>query len=207
MKLLHLDSGLFEKQSISRQLSARIVEHLQDSLSELEIVYRDLVATPPSHLSGEIMAGAGVSEQERNGLQHREAQVTEALLEEFLSADVIVIGAPMYNFTIPSQLKAWLDRILQAGRTFRYTENGPVGLAGGRQVIIASSRGGIYSQGPDAENDFQERYLRAVFSLIGIDDVTVIRAEGVAMGDEARESAVASAQAAIAQAVKPRQAA
>ncbi|MCE8019935.1 FMN-dependent NADH-azoreductase [Halomonas sp. MCCC 1A11036] len=207
MKLLHLDSGLFEKQSISRQLSARIVEHLQGSLPALETVYRDLVATPPSHLSGEIMAGAGVSEQERNGLQHQEAQVTETLLEEFLSADVIVIGAPMYNFTIPSQLKAWLDRILQAGRTFRYTENGPVGLAGGRQVIIASSRGGIYSQGPDAENDFQERYLRAVFSLIGIDDVTVIRAEGVAMGDEARESAMASAQAAIAQAVKPRQAA
>ncbi|MGR4068687.1 NAD(P)H-dependent oxidoreductase [Halomonas sp. LR3S48] len=202
MKLLHLDSGLFEDQSVTRQLSARIVERLHATTPSLDVVYRDLIADAPSHLSGEILAGAGLSEEERNARQREEAVLTETLLEEFLAAEVIVIGAPMYNFTIPSQLKAWLDRILQAGKTFRYTENGAVGLAGGRKVIVASSRGGIYSQGPDVGNDFQERYLRAVFGFIGIDDVTVIRAEGVAMGDEMRQNAVETAHEAIAKTFK-----
>lgn len=206
MKLLHLESGLFES-SVTRQLSARIVERLRAATPALDVVHRDLVANPPTHLSGEILTGAGLAADERSTLQQKEAAVTESLLEEFLAADVIVIGAPMYNFTIPSQLKAWLDRILQAGKTFRYTENGPVGLAGGRRVIIASARGGIYSQGAAVDSDFQERYLRAVFGMIGIDDVSVIRAEGVAMGDEARESALAAADAAIARSVRPGKAA
>lgn len=197
MKLLHLDSGLFEDQSVSRQLSARIVERLQATIPGLEVFYRDLVANPPSHLSGEILAAAGVPAEERPPQQREEAAVTEFLLDEFLAADVIVIGTPMYNFGIPTQVKAWLDRILQAGKTFRYTESGVVGLAGGRHVIIASARGGIYSEGPGADNDFQERYLRAVFGMIGIEDISVIRAEGVAMGDELRQSALKEAHAAI----------
>ncbi|MFQ3787100.1 FMN-dependent NADH-azoreductase [Halomonas sp. A29] len=202
MKLLHLDSGLFEEQSVTRQLSARIVEQLSATTPALDVVYRDLVKDAPNHLSGEILLGSGLAEEERNVYQREEAATTETLLEEFLSAEVIVIGAPMYNFAIPSQLKAWLDRILQAGKTFRYTENGPEGLAGGRRVIVVSARGGIYSQGPDVGNDFQERYLRAVFGFIGIDDVTVIRAEGVAMGDEMRQSALETAHEAIAKTFK-----
>lgn len=203
MKLLHLDSGLFENQSVSRQLSARIAERLRATSPGLEVTYRDLVATPPSHLSGEILAAAGVPIEERTPLQHEETAVTESLLNEFLAADVIVVGTPMYNFGIPTQLKAWLDRILQAGKTFRYTESGVVGLASGRRVIIASARGGIYSRGPSTDNDFQERYLRAVFALIGIDDISVIRAEGVAMGDELRQSALNEAHAAIEEAAMP----
>ncbi|NIC06603.1 FMN-dependent NADH-azoreductase [Billgrantia bachuensis] len=203
MKLLHLDSGLFEDQSVTRQLSARIVEQLRATTPTLDVVYRDLINDAPDHLSGEILAGAGLAEGERNARQREEAVLTETLLEEFLAADVIVIGAPMYNFTIPSQLKAWLDRILQAGKTFRYTENGAVGLAGGRKVIVASSRGGIYSQGPGVDNDFQERYLRAVFGFIGIDDVSVIRAEGVAMGDEMRQGALSTAYETITQTFQP----
>ncbi|KAA0013818.1 FMN-dependent NADH-azoreductase [Billgrantia pellis] len=201
MKLLHLDSGLLENQSITRQLSARIVERLRAATPTLDVVYRDLVVNAPSHLSGEILTGAGLPEETRNAHQREETALTETLLEEFLTADVIVIGAPMYNFAIPSQLKAWLDRILQAGRTFRYTENGAVGLAGGRKVYIASSRGGLYSQGPGVDSDFQERYLRAVFGFIGIDDVTVIRAEGVAMGDEMRQNALNAAHDAITETV------
>src|ERR1700732_2083466 len=114
------------------------------------------------------------------------------------SADIVVIGAPMYNFTIPSQLKAWIDRILVGGKTFRYTEAGPQGLAGGKSVIIASSRGGLYAPGmPFAANDFQEPYLRAVFRFIGIEDIEIIRAEGIAFGPEQREAAMQAALASI----------
>jgi FMN-dependent NADH-azoreductase len=118
------------------------------------------------------------------------------MLQEFLDADVVVIGAPMYNFAISSQLKAWIDRLLIGGKTFRYTEAGPVGLAGGKKVIIVSSRGGLYTPGmPNEALDFQERYLRAALGFIGIDDVEVVRAEGVAIGPEQREAALKAALA------------
>jgi FMN-dependent NADH-azoreductase len=121
--------------------------------------------------------------------------LTDALVEELLAADAIVIGAPMYNFSIPTQLKAWIDRIAQAGRTFRYTEKGPVGLASGKKVVIASSRGGRYA-GTALENalDHQEAYLRAVLGFLGITDVTVVRAEGTGMGPEAQAQALESAR-------------
>ena len=117
-------------------------------------------------------------------------------LDEFLAADIVVIGAPMYNFTIPSQLKAWIDRILIAGKTFRYSEAGPVGLAGGKRVIIASSRGRLYAPGmPFEANDFQEPYLRAVCAFIGIEDIEIVRVEGLALGPEQRDAAVQAALA------------
>lgn len=201
MKLLHLDSSLFDDQSVSRTLTAQIVERLREGHSPVETTYRDLAASPPSHLSASILGGAGLSAEERSAAQSAEVELTETLLAEFLGADVVVVGAPMYNFAIPSQLKAWFDRILQAGKTFRYTADGPEGLAGGRQVIVASSRGGVYSQGAAAAMDFQESYLRAVFGMIGIDDVTIIRAEGVAMGEDYRRSALADARRAICEGV------
>ena len=115
-----------------------------------------------------------------------------------ISADVIVIGAPMYNFGITSSLKAWVDRIAVAGKTFRYTETGPEGLAGGKRVIIASTRGGVYSAGsPAAAMDFQEPYLRTVLGFLGITDIEFVRAEGVAMGDEAKAQAIDNATATI----------
>ncbi|HEX5951931.1 MAG TPA: NAD(P)H-dependent oxidoreductase, partial [Rhodanobacteraceae bacterium] len=117
----------------------------------------------------------------------------EEILDEFLAADVVVIGAPMYNFTIPTQLKAWIDRILTAGKTFRYTENGPEGLAGGKRVIVASARGGIYSEGPATAVDFQEAYLRHVFGFIGIDNVEFVRAEGLNLGADQRQAALTRA--------------
>jgi FMN-dependent NADH-azoreductase len=125
--------------------------------------------------------------------------VSEALVSQFLAADVIVIGAPLYNFSIPSQLKAWIDRVAQAGRTFTYTDKGPVGLAGGKTVIVASARGGVYSTS-DAGNamEHQESYLKTVFAFFGITDVRFVRAEGLSMGDAPKAAAIASAESEVA---------
>ena len=131
-------------------------------------------------------------------MQQRENAVSEALVSQFLAADVIVVGAPLYNFTIPSQLKSWIDRIAQAGRTFTYTDKGSKGLAGGKTVIVASTRGGVYSttEGGRAM-EHQESYLQTVFGFLGITDVRFVRAEGLAMGAEAKAKAMAAAQVAI----------
>jgi FMN-dependent NADH-azoreductase len=122
----------------------------------------------------------------------------DVYLDELLAADILVIGAPMYNFTVPSQLKAWLDRIAIAGKTFSYTENGPVGLLGGKKAFIASARGGVYSPGsPAAALEHHETYLTGMLAFLGIKDVTIFRAEGVAVSTEARETALARARAEI----------
>jgi FMN-dependent NADH-azoreductase len=184
MKLLHLDASALGANSVTRELSAAIVARWQDAVPGLQVEYRDLDANPLPHLTGEVLSGANAIAQAEGG----------RLLEQFLSSDVIVIGAPMYNFGIPSTLKAWIDRIAIAGKTFRYTETGPEGLAGGRKVIVASGRGGIYGNGPA---DFQENYLRQVFSFLGITDVEFVRAEGVAYSPQHRADALAAAHAAI----------
>jgi FMN-dependent NADH-azoreductase len=125
--------------------------------------------------------------------------LSDKVLDEFLTADVVVVGAPMYNLTIPTNLKAWIDRLLVAGKTFRYSETGVVGLAAGKRVIIASARGGIYAEGtPAAVLEHQETYLRAVFAFIGLPDIEVVRAEGVAIGPEPKASAIAAAKREIA---------
>ena len=124
--------------------------------------------------------------------------MSEALVSQFLAADVIVVGAPMYNFTVPSQLKAWIDRIAQSGRTFKYTDKGAVGLATGKTVIVASSRGGAYSTSEGGRAmEHQESYLKVVFGFFGITDVRFVRAEGVGLGDAAKAQALADADHAI----------
>jgi len=139
----------------------------------------------------------GIESSELTPAQRRENAVTERLLSQFLAADVVVIGAPMYNFTIPSQLKAWIDRIAQAGRTFRYTAAGPEGLAGGKTVIVVSTRGGQYAGLPLEAMDHQESYLRTLFGFLGVTDVRIVRAEGLSMGDAVREKALAAASLAV----------
>jgi FMN-dependent NADH-azoreductase len=186
MKLLHLDASALGANSVTRELSAAIVARWQDAIPALQVEYRDLDADPLPHLTGDILSGANAMAQAEGA----------RLLEQFLASDVIVIGAPMYNFGIPSTLKAWIDRIAIAGKTFRYTETGPEGLAGGRRVIVASGRGGIYGNGPA---DFQENYLRQVFNFLGITDVEFVRAEGVAYSPQHRADALAGAHASIAQ--------
>lgn len=198
MKLLHVDSSILGPGSVSRQLSAEIVAAEKRRHPDLTVIYRDLAAEPVGHLSGAHLAAAQAAPVEGSWLQ-QDVAAGQAALEEFLAADIVVVGAPMYNFSVPSQLKAWIDRLAVAGKTFRYTENGPVGLAGGKRVIVASSRGGFYGPGtPVAFLDHQENYLRGVFGFFGIDDVTFVRAEGVALGAEQRASAIDAARAEIA---------
>lgn len=188
MKLLHLDASILGDKSVSRAVSAAIVARLKAQTPDLEIRYRDLAESPPGHLT---VAHLG---QDEGAAPPSDLDLGKAMLDEFLTADIVVIGAPMYNFTIPTQLKAWFDRILVAGKTFRYTESGAEGLVGGKQVIVAVSRGGLY--GPDSPaTSFEhvETYLRSVFAFIGIDNPEIIVAEGIMIGPEQREAALADA--------------
>jgi FMN-dependent NADH-azoreductase len=184
MKLLHIDASALGDNSVSRQLSAAVVARFKESIDSLDVSYRDLDANPIPHLRGSSLAGVDAAE----------VADAENVIAQFLAADVVVIGAPMYNFSIPSTLKAWIDRVAVAGKTFKYTEAGPVGLAGGKRVIIASSRGGIYTDSPA---DFQEPFLRQVFAFMGITEVEFVRAEGIAYSPKHREEAIAAALASL----------
>ena len=186
MKLLHVDSSALGAHSVSRQLSADIVAELRRHAPGLDVTYRDLAAEPLPHWTPVADAGDPA------------AVLGSRMLEEFLAAETIVIGAPMYNFGISSQLKAWIDRILVAGKTFQYTANGPVGLAGSKRMIVASSRGGFYGQGTaGAAMDLQEPYLRAAFGFIGIGMIEFVRAEGVAVSDAHKVAALKAARSSI----------
>jgi FMN-dependent NADH-azoreductase len=192
MKLLHLDSSVLGPHSVSRKVSAAIVERLRLAHPGLEISYRDLTQTPLAHLSGlHLAAGQGAAPEA--SLQE-DIAAGQAVLDEFLAADIVVLGAPMYNFTIPSQLKAWIDRILVAGKTFKYGPEGVQGLAGNKRVIVAISRGGFYGAGsPAAVGEHLETYLRWVFGFIGISNPEFISADGIQVGPEHREKAVSDA--------------
>ena len=183
MKLLHVDASALGAHSVSRGLTAAIVDEFVRHHPDVEVTYRDLHADPLDHWSP--------------AADEKATAESAQVLQEFLDADVVVVGAPMYNFSISSSLKAWIDRITVAGTTFRYTANGPEGLAGGKRVIVASSRGGIYSEGAATAMDFQEPYLRALFGFLGVTEIEFVRAEGLAMGDERKSQAVSGAMAGI----------
>jgi FMN-dependent NADH-azoreductase len=172
--ILHIDASINGENSASRAISRSIVEQVRRSSWGEEVIYRDLAAEPLPHLTLDAFADTSV-------------------LDEFKAADTIVIGAPMYNFTLPTQLKAWIDRIVIAGQTFRYTENGPEGLAKGKRVIIGLARGGFYNEGsPAASLEHLETYLRGVFNFIGIEPEFVV-ADGLAIGPEQRDSSIKQA--------------
>ena len=192
MKLLHIDSSVLGPHSVSRQVSAAIVDRLVKATPGLEVTYRDLSQTPLAHLSGAHLAAAqGAVPDAALG---PDLAAGQAVLEEFLATDIVVIGAPMYNFTIPSQLKAWIDRIAVAGKTFKYSAAGVEGLAGGKRIVLAMSRGNFYGVGaPAAVYEHAETYLRGLFGFIGITDIEVIVAEGIGAGPEHREKALAGA--------------
>ena len=191
MHLLHIDSSALGGNSVTRELSAAIVARWREALPDLRISYRDLDLDPVPHVTGRGLSGADADE----------VAAAARTLEEFLAADVVVIGAPMYNFSVPSTLKAWIDRLAVAGKTFRYTENGVQGLAGAKKVIVASSRGGYHV---DAPSDFQEPYLRFMFGFFGITDVEFVRVEGLAVTPDRKPELLAAARATI---VEPAQAA
>ena len=196
MKLLHIDSSILGDASASRQLSQEVVQAWAAAEPGVQVTYRDLAADAISHLSAASLVAAGTPAELRDAAQKYEAALGENSIEEFLAADAIVIGAPMYNFTVPSQLKAWIDRIAVAGKTFRYTESGPQGLAGGKKVIIVSTAGGLHAGQPTGAA--HEDYLKLVLGFLGITDIEVIRAEGLAYGEEPRANAIKGARAGIA---------
>jgi FMN-dependent NADH-azoreductase len=193
MNLLHLDTSINGTQSASRRVSSAIVAHLRGNYPRLQVTYRDLAAQPLMHLSAEHLAAIQGRAPQTAAVKD-DLAVGQAMLEEFLSADLVVIGAPMYNFTVPTQLKAWIDRIVVAGRTFRYGPQGPEGLAGGRRVVVAVSRGGFYGQdSPTAAFEHLETYLRVIFRFVGVTELQIIVAEGLLVSAEQREKALAAA--------------
>jgi FMN-dependent NADH-azoreductase len=199
LKLLHIDSSPLAGASVSRELTRRIVAQWRAAHPGTVVEHLDLALDAPTHLNGDSLGfRLGLAHDSLTEVQKRENAISEKLVSQFLAADVIVVGAPMYNFSVPSQLKAWIDRVAQAGRTFTYTEKGPQGLAGGKTVIVASTRGGVYSTNPALSFlDHQEAYLKAVFGFFGITDVRFVRAEGVGMGEAAKAQAFAAADADI----------
>jgi len=198
MKLLHIDSSILGTTSTSRLLSGEVVAAWRAAHPDTDVDYLDLAANAPSHFSADALGiKTGVQAQPTEA-QRRENDLSEKLVSQFLASDVIVIGTPFYNFSIPTQLKAWIDRLAQIGRTFKYTDKGPVGLAGGKTVIVASTRGGVYSTSEGGQAmEHQESYLKVIFGFFGITDVRFVRAEGVAMGEEAKAKALAAARADI----------
>jgi len=192
MKLLHLDSSILGDSSASRQLSRAVVDAWQAAEPDVQLIYRDLANDALSHLSAASLVAAGTPAELRDAAQRHEAELSESTLDEFLAADAIVIGAPMYNFALPSQLKAWIDRITVAGKTFSYTENGPQGLAGGKKVVIVSTSGGVHAGQPSGAA--HEDYLKFVLGFVGISDIQVVRAEGLAYGEEPRAAAMKAAE-------------
>ncbi|MGY4533098.1 FMN-dependent NADH-azoreductase [Pseudomonas sp. TE3786] len=197
MKLLHIDSSILGDNSASRQLSKSVVSAWQASEAGIQVSYRDLADDAFSHLSAASLVAGGTPAELRDAAQKHEADLAEATLNEFLAADAIVIGAPMYNFTVPTQLKAWIDRIAVAGKTFTYDENGPKGLAGGKKVVIVSTAGGIHAG--QASGIAHEDYLQLVLRFLGITDIEVVRAQGLAYGEEPRAQALAAANQQVAE--------
>ncbi|MER1967303.1 FMN-dependent NADH-azoreductase [Castellaniella sp. GW247-6E4] len=195
MQVLHLDSSITGAHSVSRQLSREAVQQWMASHPDAQVQYLDLAAEAPSPLTRDALGFRAPAEGAPSDIQARENAVSEAMVRQLLAADVVVIGAPLYNFTIPAQLKAWLDRVAQAGRTFKYTENGPIGLLGDKTVILALSRGGVYSTSEiGTAMEHQESYLKTIFGFMGVKDIRVVRAEGMDMGAESRERGFAQAR-------------
>lgn len=197
MQILRIDSATTGANSVNRVLTQAITDHLVAKHPEARLIERDLVSHPLPHIDNAATGAIRLPQDSHDDAMAAAFPAERAVLEEFLASDIVIVGAPMYNFTIPSQLKAWLDRLGVPGMTFTYKDGAPQGLAGGRRVIVASSRGGAYEMGGPAEH--QETLLRDFFAFIGLPDVEFIRAEKTGFGPDVREQAIADAKARIAE--------
>ena len=196
MQILRIDSSTTGDESISRKLTDELTRHFTTKHPDATVVTRDLVAEPLPHIDPITTKAIRTPPD-----THEEAVAAaypdqRAVLDEFLASDIVIIGAPMYNFSIPSQLKAWIDRLGVPGVTFRYSEDGPEGLAGGRKLVVASARGGEYKNDQMAEN--QESLLTTFFQFIGIDDLHFLRVEKTGFGPDAIKAGLAAAEEKIA---------
>jgi FMN-dependent NADH-azoreductase len=204
MNVLHIDSGILGDHSVSRRLTAAVAAQIKAEQPGAAIIYRDLVASPLPHLSGAHLMAANAKPEDVDAQIAADVAESASVLEEFLAADTIVLGVPMYNFSLPSQLKAWIDRVAVSGKTFSYSAEGPKGLAGGKKVIIVSTRGGHYSAGPAAVMDHQESYLKTVLGFLGVTDIEIVRAEGLNLSPDSKIEAISEAERTISGGVKLR---
>ncbi len=195
--VLYINSSVRTAGSLSRQLSAEFIAKWQATHPADTVVTRDLALDPVPHLNEQTLGAFFTPAEARNAEQAFAVRLSDQLVDEVIAADVIVIGAPMYNFSVPSGLKAYIDQIARAGRTFKYTETGPVGLLTNKKVYIVTASGGVYSEGPAAGYDFLATYLRAVLGFLGITDISFIRAEGVALGEQALADTLAKSRSSI----------
>ena len=193
--ILHLDSSPMGDRSVSKKLTAKLVSELVVKHPDHAVVYHDLGANPVPHLSSTTLAAFFTPTEHQTPELAAAIALSDQLTSELLAADVIVVGAPMWNLGIPSSLKAWVDHVVRMGKTFKYTDTGAKGLLDpAKKVIVVSSRGGMYTEGPAQAYDHQETYLKTVFGFLGLSDISFIRAEGVAMGDAALSAALQTAE-------------
>ncbi len=194
-QILLIQSSSNLASSVSRDLSETYVKDYVAAHPGTTVTERDLVASPLPHLGVDLLGGMFGKPETLTEAQKTALALSDTLVDEVEAASLIVIGVPMYNFSIPSALKAWIDHVIRAGRTFHYTAEGPRGLVTGKKAVLFLAAGGVYSDGPYKPYDFQESYLRAILGFIGITDVTVVRAEGLALGADSATKAVADARA------------
>ncbi len=193
--ILHIDSSPMGEKSVSKKLTQKVVETLTREHPDSRLISHDFGTSPLPHLDPLVLSAFFTPPAQQSQAQSDAIKVSDLMTDEVLAADVLVIGAPMWNLSIPSALKAWIDHIVRAGKTFKYGPSGAEGLIPkGKKVIVVSSRGGVYTEGPTKAYDFQETYLRTIFSFMGITDVSFVRAEGVSMGDEALAKALLEAE-------------
>lgn len=196
MNILHIDSSVLGDNSASRGLTAEVVSRLKRSGADVR--YLDLAANPFPHFTMATLGALMTPAEQRTPEQQAEAALSDKAVDDLFWADTVVIGVPMYNFSIPSQLKTWIDRITMAGRTFRYTANGPEGLAGGRTVILVSTRGGLYGAASGAAHmEHQTSYLKSVLGFLGVTDIRIVEAEGLKVSPESAQAAIAAAIAGL----------
>ncbi len=193
--ILHIKSSIFGDHGQSSQLSDAFLSDWTAKNGQAQVKVRDLANDPVPHLSGETVAGFMAEAGDRNAAQAEAIALSEELISELQDADVIVLGLPMYNFGIPSTLKAWIDHVARAGITFRYSENGPEGLLKGKKAYVLAARGGVYA---GTANDTQTPYINLLLGFLGITDVTMVAAEALNMGDEAKAQSLSNARAEIA---------
>lgn len=198
-RLLHIDSSIMGEKSLSRRLTAELVEKLRGDIPGLEVAYRDVAAVAPPILSSALFFARGAGAEPEDATLRAELATARTILEEFLAADIVVIGAPMYNFSIPTQLRGWIDHLVVPGKTFAYTADGLKGLVTGKRLIVVSTRGSLYAGNETlSAQDHQEAYLRTTFGNLGVADFAFVRAEGVGLGPAQKEEALASARRDIA---------
>ncbi|AJO77182.1 MULTISPECIES: FMN-dependent NADH-azoreductase [Pseudomonas] len=195
-RVLIIESSARQQDSISRQLTQTFIQQWQAAHPGDQITVRDLATSPVPHLDSNLLGGWMKPAEQRNELEEASLQRSNELTDELLAADVLVMAAPMYNFAIPSTLKAWLDHVLRAGVTFKYTETGPQGLLNGKRAYVLTARGGIYA---GSATDHQEPYLRQVMGFVGIHEVEFIHAEGMNLGGDFHEKGLNQANAKLAQ--------